>query len=479
MEPAAEAPMEPVVQVPAAKPLLQAQAKTAPKAKPPPAAPKLKTILKAKATSAPQPSVGEAPTAVKAGAGKRGLDPSAPTAVKAGPTVSKQELSEFARTMGPAPPVTTGPATNLTRAALRARFLRSIPGKRVDPRSVEMGVAGTGVQKLEYCPADILQKMTTKADEEYWLQVWASQGCTWGNVKMYIKKTFERVEQEHVDWDWHTFGQMEKHYGCPSMATKMKGVCLKVRGRWRWHPDLPGDEEAMQFWISLKDGSSQTKKRKASYGADAEANVSADSALPMMSMYSLSNKTMADGPLALDHNMSQPNQPAASRVPLEDRPSTRPIPEPEVTGAIPEAEKELEEEKMKAAEEDIQKKNDRREKLEATRKQLEKCPHHQATKWLTGLQKMLNELEGCLQKAATAAKDADCKLPANTAATYNTTFTEAKKKILQFRSSLEANMSNKTKLKKLMADAKTAVETTKRDMKAFQLLWRGYYKEKK
>jgi hypothetical protein len=40
-------------------------------------------------------------------------------------------------------------------------------------------------------------------------------------------------------------------------------------------------------------------------------------------------------------------------------------------------------------------------------------------------------------------------------------------------------MSNKTKLKKLMTDAKTAVETTKRDMKAFQLLWRGYYKEKK
>ena len=117
-------------------------------------------------------------------------------------------------------------------------------------------------------------------------------------------------------------------------------------------------------------------------------------------------------------------------------------------------------------------KNGRKKKLDEQKRLQENCPKFQSVKWLTGLARLLTDIDDQKKKAAKATK-----MPGGSHLTYKASFERHKSALLETRTKLEESTTKKT-LKLEMAGAKQAVENAKEDISAFKCLHSKYYKDK-
>ena len=324
----------------------------------------------------------------------------------------------------------SGPALTLNKAALRNKWLRSI-GKLVDPRSVAAGTLGSRAgshDKAEKVPQEVLDQMKTAADEAYWFQLWCASDCKWGQARLWINKRQQEILEDDDKWAWMTFSQMEKHFNSTAMATKLKSVCLVHPKRWQWHPDLPGDEAGMQFWVEKETSQSHKKRNIEDSGFNADALVTGNAAQLAQSRYGIGNVSLSDGrtqetpfkhtnmPGPPTKTSTSPSTPG-SGTHGAGAPQETPKEDPEEVAAKAAEQAAKEEEEQKAAKEEEQRlaqieeqktNNERKQLLEQQRKKLAADPKFQSTKWLTGLARVLTDLDEEIKKASRASR-----LPAN------------------------------------------------------------------
>ena len=129
-------------------------------------------------------------------------------------------------------------------------------------------------------------------------------------------------------------------------------------------------------------------------------------------------------------------------------------------------------EKRDALDKEVQKqqeKAERKKNLDDAKAKQAKDPKFQALQWLSGLAKIIAEIEKYSKAAKTATR-----LPNRGGATYHACFEKHKVALLAGRSEVEAPTTKK-ELKPILESAKGKVEEAQRDLKAFKLLYKGYY----
>ena len=265
------------------------------------------------------------------------------------------------------------------------------------------------------------------------------------------------------------------------MADKLKAVCLRGPKRWRPHPDLPDDDDAMQYKVLVKDVQKHKKRTLDITDLKVNAHVEAKSARLLSSMLGVSRKTRptpaaiaavaecgdrGESQLAVA-NTAQPFQADAVKEEEEKK---------------AEAEKKAAEEQKQKAEEDAKRdrdiemqrrKNERKAALEKAKKKLDNDPLHQATQWISGAAALNVKLTEYIKEAGKATK-----LPGSTGKAYKTSFEGHQKSLMEIREKLEKNMTSKKQLKIEMVAATCLVETMTDDLHAFSTLFRSYYGRK-
>ena len=109
---------------------------------------------------------------------------------------------------------------------------------------------------------------------------------------------------------------------------------------------------------------------------------------------------------------------------------------------------------------------------EKSLKDLKKKPAYQAQRWLVGVAKLIAE---CKVKCGVAKKAK--KLPAGTNVTYTQKFAAHCVVLEKLERQLRDSMSKPKDLKSMLDAANQAVADVKEDVRAFNLLYRGYYKD--
>ena len=426
----------------------------------------------------------------EARAKRKRIPPKAQILIKKEP----MDSSESAQKFGPAPEIPPdSAAVGKSRGALRNAFCRTIPGKLEDVRVQQLGVKG---KSLHVMPQEVIDAMKTKADEEYWLQVFCANGMTWGRAKTWITKRKQDILEETDDWGWRTFEQIEKDYNSTQMATKMKDLCLTDADRWKWHDDFPGDDDAIQFWVQKSKSAAKKKLKTSESGVGIEADLDGSGTRTMMARCAIGTQRMQNmgkslaGPWPAIRDC--PSRLAAKgeqashehRAALCDRDSREAEASAKEDQERQAAEqKRIEEEKQKQLEEQKKKehekrqadlaaqrkKNEQKKLAEAKKKAAAKDPLNQATKWISGLAALLSDLAAQCKKAKGASK-----LPGQGGKTYETLLNGHKDKLTDIRSKLESNMTNKSALKTEMHLATQALQNSQKDLGAFKLLYSGY-----
>ena len=102
---------------------------------------------------------------------------------------------------------------------------------------------------------------------------------------------------------------------------------------------------------------------------------------------------------------------------------------------------------------------------------LKKTPRYQGQKWLNGVTKLIAE---CNDKANKAKKGK--KLPAGTDKTYRKKFEDHSAALTTLEAEIRA-LLQKRELRIKLIEGHKVVDRVKEDLKAFNLLYRGYYKD--
>ena len=197
--------------------------------------------------------------------------------------------------LGLAPSVTGGPSVGKSRAAIRASFFRSIPGRRVDPR-ITQGRVGDRSNQPNYAPHEIAVQIVSKKDEEWWLQVWCANDMSWGKVQTWVDKRKDQIKEGKTKYAFLTFDQMVDVYKNKAVAEGVKQACMKDPDRVSAHPDLPDDEAAMMFWCPVEHSQTDINRHTVTTGVTGKANLDGNSAALVMSQYNMASGAAAERP---------------------------------------------------------------------------------------------------------------------------------------------------------------------------------------
>jgi len=136
-------------------------------------------------------------------------------------------------------------------------------------------------------------------------------------------------------------------------------------------------------------------------------------------------------------------------------------------------EKEKEEKKQAELQRQVDeqaKKNAKKKELHAARLKAARDPLVQSSKWTAGCAKLLVELAKALRQTKNSSR-----IPGNSGPTYNKTLGEHDTKIKDERTKIEAAGTIKSKLRPVLIEANKAVTDANNDLKAWKLLYKGYY----
>ena len=99
-----------------------------------------------------------------------------------------------------------------------------------------------------------------------------------------------------------------------------------------------------------------------------------------------------------------------------------------------------------------------------------KDPLVQSSKWTAGCAKLLVELAKALRQTKNSSR-----IPGNSGPTYNKTLGLHDTKTKDARTKIEAAGTIKSKLRPVLIEANKAVTDANTDLKAWKLLYKGYY----
>ena len=415
-------------------------------------------------------------------------------AVTQGRIAVKQEFEH--PTMGKPPEIVSGPALGLSRGALRKKWLRA-NGTIKDTRVVN---AGSRTAVTELMPEEIALSIVTNADEEYWLQYWASHDCDWGKASASIargKTTYHEGVATHA---WQNFNQMVDTYKSEPVAIRQRQICLQDASMWyipRGFEDVP---DAMNFYapkhLEYIEGMRQDDRQevKVTAGMDRQSAGQVHSGLRLAGTDFKGNFKgfgKGAGKGALEEFGPSVHLAIEGRAPWNKAAEAQQAQEEEDRAAKEKQDreaKEKEDREVKEKEEQEAKAREAADKAEAERiateeknqkkaerdkmmEKLKKTPRYQGQKWLNGVTKLITD---CNDKASKAKKGK--KLPAGTDKTYRKKFEDHSAALTTLEAEIRA-LLQKRELRIKLIEGHKVVDRVKEDLKAFNLLYRGYYKD--
>ena len=238
------------------------------------------------------------------------------------------------------------------------------------------------------------------------------------------------------------------------------------------------------FWVRLSKGSSNKKRKVNKTGTMAKADLSAGDATLLIGKNQLLGRNLKNNPLkgAVARTRIKNNVTGTPLLALQDTPRAAAQP---VTMKPPAATDKDEEEKKKAEEKEKEekkqaelqrqvdeqaKKNAKKKELHAARLNAARDPLVQSSKWTAGCAKLLVELAKALRQTKNSSR-----IPGNSGPTYNKTLGLHDTKIKDARTKIEAAGTIKSKLRPVLIEANKAVTDANNDLKAWKLLYKGYY----
>ena len=408
--------------------------------------------------------------------------PTARMSVPSKPAIAvKQEFVH--KEFGKAPPITSGPALKMSRAALRAKFMRS-RNLRGDPRNVS---SQDTKQSLERIPDEVAAKIVSQDDEEYWLQYWAAHDCSWGKATASYEKSRDHYEDGSAVFAWMNFSQMVDCYKDVPVAERQRDICLRDPEHWYIPQGFEDVPSAQQFWaprtIEVAYGTRVSNKSS----VKVEAAVGAEAANLMMNRNNV---------VGLGDVRKPSRRPPPGRLAIADSRlgvgATPPVEEKIAKDALQAAKDVDAQSALKAAEdkaaedkaaedakslenaaktaEGAKAKEEAKIKLDAQKEKLKKEPKYQAGVWLKGAAMLIMQ---CGTHAALAKKAK--LLPAGTHLVYHQKFTVHYDTLKCFEDEVRELMTSRSKLKQKLMEANDYVMIVKQDAKAFNILHRGYY----
>jgi len=229
------------------------------------------------------------------------------------------------------------------------------------------------------------------------------------------------------------------------------------------------------FWVRLSKGSSNKKRKVNKTGTMAKADLSAGAATLLIGKNQLLGRNLKNNPLkgavARTRMLALQDTPQAAAQPVTMKP-------PAATDKDEEEKKKAEEkEKEEKKQAELQRQVDEQAKTNAKKKELHaarlkaaKDPLVQSSKWTAGCAKLLVELAKALRQTKNSSR-----IPGNSGPTYNKTLGLHDTKIKDERTKIEAAGTIKSKLRPVLIEANKAVTDANNDLKAWKLLYKGYY----
>ncbi len=231
------------------------------------------------------------------------------------------------------------------------------------------------------------------------------------------------------------------------------------------------------FWVRLSKGSSNKKRKVNKTGTMAKADLSAGAATLLIGKNQLLGRNLRDNPLkgAVARTRIKNNVTGTPLLALQDTPqaAAQPVTDKDEEEQKKAEEKEKEEKKQAELQRQVDeqaKKNAKKKELHAARLKAARDPLVQSSKWTAGCAKLLVELAKALRQTKNSSR-----IPGNSGPTYNKTLGLHDTKIKDERTKIEAAGTIKSKLRPVLIEANKAVTDANTDLKAWKLLYKGYY----
>jgi len=231
------------------------------------------------------------------------------------------------------------------------------------------------------------------------------------------------------------------------------------------------------FWVRLSKGSSNKKRKVNKTGTMAKADLSAGAATLLIGKNQLLGRNLRNNPLkgAVARTRIKNNVTGTPLLALQDTPqaAAQPVTDKDEEEQKKAEEKEKEEKKQAELQRQVDeqaKKNAKKKELHAARLKAARDPLVQSSKWTAGCAKLLVELAKALRQTKNSSR-----IPGNSGPTYNKTLGLHDTKIKDERTKIEAAGTIKSKLRPVLIEANKAVTDANNDLKAWKLLYKGYY----
>jgi len=225
------------------------------------------------------------------------------------------------------------------------------------------------------------------------------------------------------------------------------------------------------FWVRLSKGSSNKKRKVNKTGTMAKADLSAGAATLLIGKNQLLGRNLRDNPLkgAVARTRIKNNVTRTPMLAIQDEERQYKDEEEQKKAEEKEKEEKKQAELQRQVDEQA-KKNAKKKELHAARLKAARDPLVQSSKWTAGCAKLLVELAKALRQTKNSSR-----IPGNSGPTYNKTLGEHDTKIKDERTKIEAAGTIKSKLRPVLIEANKAVTDANTDLKAWKLLYKGYY----
>ncbi len=225
------------------------------------------------------------------------------------------------------------------------------------------------------------------------------------------------------------------------------------------------------FWVRLSKGSSNKKRKVNKTGTMATADLSAGDATLLIGKNPLLGRNLRNNPLkgAVARTRIKNNVTGTPMLAIQDEERQYKDEEEQKKAEEKEKEEKKQAELQRQVDEQA-KKNAKKKELHAARLKAARDPLVQSSKWTAGCAKLLVELAKALRQTKNSSR-----IPGNSGPTYNKTLGLHDTNIKDARTKIEAAGTIKSKLRPVLIEANKAVTDANNDLKAWKLLYKGYY----
>ena len=124
--------------------------------------------------------------------------------------------------------------------------------------------------------------ITARAKYMFFFEIWSQCGGSWASALMFEEKRNSHEKLDKSKKAWLTFDQMEDFYKSTAAARAVRDKKLKDPALNRPHPEVPHCLEAMQYHITVEEGSVDMLRDIVSRGTRFEAALGEEAAAHLL-----------------------------------------------------------------------------------------------------------------------------------------------------------------------------------------------------